>query len=142
MFNFNKKQIKKLEKDVESLENTIYGYQSRIYSPPPGILGDITDLKERIKEIENNKVVECKTCGCLIKKEDRFAVKVEQDTFSAEMSINNISCGDYEWTYEPVIEKEYYCLIHKPPYDRKIGDKYYKDNIEVDNKGRIKKSNK
>jgi hypothetical protein len=38
--------------------------------------------------------------------------------------------------------KEYYCLAHKPNYDRIVGDKYYKDNVEVDKKGQIVKTKK
>ncbi len=104
----------------------------------------ITALNDRIRDLEikvkeQTKTVECKTCGCLIKKEDRFAVEMEQDSFNAEVSLDYIGYGNYNWTYEPETQKEYYCLIHKPPYDRVIGDKYYKDNVEVDNKGKVKK---
>ncbi len=119
---------KKLKREIEIHWNIIKMRGDRL-----GI------LEKEIKQLKGTRVesVECKTCGCLIKKEDRFAVEVAQDGFAAEINVNCVSYGNYNWTYAPDLDKEYYCLIHKPPYDRVVGDKYYKDNVEVDEKGQL-----
>jgi hypothetical protein len=84
---------------------------------------------------------ECNVCGCLIKRADRFAVEVEYKEGSVGGSCRSYALTMYPSTFKNY-RKEYYCLAHKPLYDRVEDDKYFKDNVEVDSKGQIIKTRK
>ncbi len=132
--------IKKLRERVVELEEKMFcaprgdeGERQETLLFVPLIPKD-RDLANRVKELEEKmskptETTECEVCGCLIKKEDRFAVEMDE------------IIGGYIWMPSDGKKKEYYCLAHKPPYNRIEDGKYYKDNVEVDKKGRVK-SNK
>ncbi len=87
---------------------------------------------KRLREIYWDDMVWCGRCGCLLRKDVRFAV---ERGCSYGIGIP----GDMDYNYST----EYYCLVHKPPYDRVVRDsrqnkdRYYRDHIEVDEKGKI-----
>jgi hypothetical protein len=94
-------------------------------------------FNRKIKELELSlrNITECKVCGCLIKKSEELAI-IDHDEYFRYKCYRDLlysyTMADNDMSY-----KSYYCRTHKPPYDRVEDGKYYKDNVEVDNKGRL-----
>jgi hypothetical protein len=123
---FNKELKEVVEKMRKTLYVSSYGVSAAGRYTQKSVIDRISEIEEEL-----GKYTECKTCGCLIKKDDKFAVK---EFRGREFCLYY---GKFHDEWEGV---SYYCLTHKPPYDKMIDGKYYKDNVEVDDKGRIIKS--
>jgi len=124
---FNKKIWKKIEQIEEGLGDLSYFNRKRI-----------EDLER--DSLLKGSIVFCEECG--------VAVKADK---AKKVFIGRYLCGNAG-------DFEYYCDRHAPKYDKVIEEhcleqskdgyestivkQYFKDNVEVDKKGRIKKSKK
>ena len=125
---FNKKIWKKIEQIEEGLDDLSYFNRNRF-----------EDL-ERDSLLKGN-IVFCEECGVIVKADKAKEVFIGRYL--------NGSAGDVE----------YYCDRHAPRYDKVVEERcieqsykdgpksvivkqYFKNNVEVDKKGRIKKSKK
>ena len=125
---FNKKIWKKIEQIEEGLDDLCYFNRNRF-----------EDLER--DSLLKGSIVFCEECGVAVKADKAKEVFIGRYL--------NGSAGDVE----------YYCDRHAPKYDRVVEERcieqsykdgpkrvlvkqYFKNNVEVDKKGRIKKSKK
>ena len=113
---FNKKLKEKIEQIDEGLDDLYYFKRNRF-----------EDLER--DSLLKRYIIFCEECGVAFKKNKA------KEVFIGRYLDGN--AGDFE----------YYCDRHAPKYDKVIESDdrnyyFYKDNVEVDKKGRIKKSKK
>ena len=125
---------KKIWKKIEQIKRYIYDENKAIHGELCELMEKIYFNRKRIEDLERDSllkgnIVFCEECGVAVKADKAKEVFIGRYL--------NGSAGDVE----------YYCDRHAPKYDKVIesDDKnyyFYKNNVEVDKKGRIKKSKK
>lgn len=93
-------------------------------------------LTEKIESITKQHKLElegdfCSECGGFFKKD-----KLQKVVVTAEYVVY-IDGGSVEFGRSVQTNSHFYCPTHAKPYDKQIGDKYYKSEVEVDEKGKV-----